>query len=89
MTDQEIVEVVQAKINGRKIQIRVLASCGAWRDAPDAAWAFCTFEYRVKPDPRVRYFLEVNGHLIGPYGTLFGAQCADDGRVVEFIENVK
>ena len=93
MTDQEIIEVIQAKSNGRKIQKRVLGSCGSWEDDPDPKWAFCGFEYRVKPEPMVRYFVEKHGSLI--VGHCISKCDADNiamsfgGRVVKFVEEVE
>ena len=93
MTDQEIIEVIQAKINGRKIQKRVLGSCGSWEDDPDPKWAFCGFEYRAKPEPRACYFVEKNGSLAAyryrAKGDADNDAAAYGGRVVKFVEEVE
>ena len=93
MTDQEIIEVIQAKSNGRKIQKRVLGSCGSWEDDPDPKWAFCGFEYRAKPELRVRYFVERSDKTLSTCypnkSTADAVAFGCGGRVVKFVEEVE
>ena len=52
MTDDEIIAVVQAHKEGKKIQISVKGS-GDWCFFDgDPSWNFCTCDYRVAPEPR-------------------------------------
>lgn len=56
MTDEEIIAVVSAKMEGKTIQICSKIS-GTWRDcASDPEWNFSEFNYRVKMEPRYRPF---------------------------------
>lgn len=49
MTPDQIIEVVTAFKNGKKIECRNKV-CGTWVDAtPD--WNFYHYDYRVKPEP--------------------------------------
>jgi len=50
MSTSEIIAVVQARKDGKKIQWRPLAAC-LWRDCPLPVWNFADCEYRVKPEP--------------------------------------
>ena len=53
MTDQEIIAVVQAKIDGKRIQRRqrVRAGKSPWRPSdPCHRWNFDSHVYRVKPE---------------------------------------
>jgi hypothetical protein len=50
MTDQEIIEIVTAHINGKTIQCRYQK--GPWADVLGTlAWNFGEFDYRIKPQP--------------------------------------
>lgn len=53
MTDQQIIDVVQAHINGSRIECRDFSEKpDLWRETSDSpAWSFCTREYRVKSEP--------------------------------------
>lgn len=60
MTDDEIIEVVQAHKEGKKIQVRVLLTSkwykrgidDAWENMAICSWNFSDCEYRVAPEPR-------------------------------------
>ena len=51
MTDDEIIAVVQAHKEGKKIQVRSRI-CGSWAGCENPAWAFDNLDYRVAPEPR-------------------------------------
>jgi hypothetical protein len=59
MTDEQIVEVVQARIAGKRIQFRYLNNADhtwfTWPKQDD--WDFALFEYRVAP-PKAIYVNE-------------------------------
>ena len=56
MTIDKMIEVLQAARAGETIQYREVPY-GDWFDNP-YAWNFTTWEYRVKPKPRVIYRIE-------------------------------
>lgn len=53
MTDQEIIEVVQAHAAGKTIQYRNKRCSKRWDDCAnnDPSWDFMLTDYRVKPEP--------------------------------------
>lgn len=55
MTDKEIVNVVQAHIEGKQIQY-YNENLNEWFDCADniPCWDFGSFDYRVKPESKVR-----------------------------------
>ena len=53
MTDEEILVVVQAQIQGKRIQRRLAsASSAMWIDDERPYWHFESHDYRVAPEPR-------------------------------------
>lgn len=83
MTPDQIIEVVTAFKNGKKIECRNKV-CGTWVDAtPD--WNFYHYDYRVKPEPME---LWVNVYEDGSIGTFsdvrdairIGNKCKDTVR---------
>lgn len=57
MTDDQILEVVQAHKDGKPIQIRKMGwhhgfRDGTWYDCENPQWDFDTCDYRVKPEHR-------------------------------------
>ncbi len=57
MTPDEIIKVVQAYKDGKKIQSRYKYA-GPWADNGLPEWNFQHTEYRVKPEPRAIYKAE-------------------------------
>ena len=61
MTDQEIIDVVSARVNGRVTQFRYRdrdVHQDDWLNYdphPGIGWDFSRFEYRVKPELQVAY----------------------------------
>ena len=92
MTDQEIVAVVQAKMRGEKIQYKP-KQMHEWANTDSPNWGFDELDYRVKPESRSIYLVEVQGFL-KQFHSRSRAMAKENaksinGRVVEFIENVK
>ena len=59
MTDQEIVAIVQAKINGADIEVKhIVDDDTEWFKPTDGAWNFINYVYRiVPPKPKmVKYY---------------------------------
>lgn len=54
MTVDEMIEVLEAFKEGKKIQYFM---GGLWRDCTEPRWAFDSVKYRVKPEKRVRYVI--------------------------------
>ena len=50
MSNQEIIDVVQADKNGREIEFRY-GDEGSWHHRGSPIWDFITYDYRVKPEP--------------------------------------
>jgi hypothetical protein len=66
MTSSQIIEVVQAFMDGKQIQIRERGRL-KWTDRDYPRWNFEACEYRVKPEPLVIWMLKRDGKLIGGY----------------------
>jgi hypothetical protein len=52
MTDDEILEVVAAHKEGKKIQVQSITDRNLWYDEPAPTWNFANHNYRVAPEPR-------------------------------------
>lgn len=50
MTDQEIIAVIQAHIDGKSIR-KCLHDSELWVDVSNPLWDFVNGDYRVKPEP--------------------------------------
>lgn len=51
MTNQEIIDVVQAHLEGREIETSA-KGCNRWHPTVVApTWSFDVYDYRVKPEP--------------------------------------
>ena len=51
MTDQEIVDVVRAHMEGKKIEAKTSHCVGPWLSQEYPAWDFCRVDYRVAKEP--------------------------------------
>jgi len=56
MTIQDMIDILQAYKSGKKIQYKT--RFGPWKDIDVPAWNFTRYEYRIKPEPRVRWIVE-------------------------------
>lgn len=88
-TDEEIISVVTAHKNGKKIQAR---EGGDWFDDPDPVWNFTQFDYREKPEPMV-IWVTFRGDVIGSVFSTepkhYTAQDLEDGITLKkFVEVV-
>lgn len=64
MTPDEMIEVIQAHKEGKKIEVMCKASpTGEWGVTPAPSWNFTQYSYRVKKEPLVLYarLAEQNG----------------------------
>jgi hypothetical protein len=52
MSDDEILAVVQAYKEGKKIQVCSPIEGAKWHDCERPMWAFDNLDYRVAPEPR-------------------------------------
>jgi hypothetical protein len=75
MTPSQIVEVVQAHMDGKRIQVKPKDG-RSWHDTLFPKWDFMGYEYRVKPEPLVLWMLKRNGKLLGGYHSEKGAAFA-------------
>ena len=89
MTDDEIIAVVQAHKEGRKLEWRHLGEDRWWTCSPRFGWRFDVVEYRVSPHPRQPREWDVHvtkhGQIIG-YSPLFPDEC-NKIKVREVLEN--
>lgn len=53
MTNQEIIEVVQAHESGATIEERTIGSSAIWKEISHPNWKFDLSEYRAKKTPKV------------------------------------
>jgi hypothetical protein len=68
MTEQEIIDVVTAFKNEKKIQSRAHANLPSyepykWLDNPKPLWDFSCNDYRVVPEPKVIFVNEYQGAM--------------------------
>lgn len=74
MTTEEKIAVMQAYVDGKKIQVK--ACCvREWRDcivAPD--WDWVSYDYRVKPEEKYRPYNEYH-EMIDDFCERFGVNC--------------
>lgn len=68
MTTQEMIAVMQAFADGKKLECRFVDG-DKWVPASSPIWAWDRYEYRVKPEPREWWI--VNGKQ---YTALFGTK---------------
>ena len=52
MTHDEMIAVIAAHRDGKKIQCQSKDGRDNWFDTPDPAWYFAFCDYRIKPEPR-------------------------------------
>lgn len=72
MTDEEIIAVVQAKIEKKNIESRLLTPASGeqykWRLNNAPVWNFADFEYRVAPEPFRKWLVvDKNGIVVAAY----------------------
>ena len=65
MTDEEIVEVVQAQIAGKTIECRLRACDGEWGACNHPRWRFDLRVYRTKPEPHLIPFDFSDDYILG------------------------
>ncbi len=80
MTDDEIIAVVQAHKEGKKIEERCHSS-SSWRHVTFPRWNFEDCDYRVKKEPSVIYANEYGSKVIA-YKTKFDAESSVDKKKV-------
>jgi len=51
-TTKEMIEVMQAFVDGKKIEFRI--GQGLWFDADSPNWDWISSDYRIKPEPKLR-----------------------------------
>ena len=52
MSHDEMIAVIQAHKEGKKIQARAAMTNNDWRDTDNPFWDFHYLDYRVSPEPR-------------------------------------
>ena len=54
MTNEEIISVVQAHSEGKVIELKIKRTGDKWEITEAPVWNFDDFDYRVKPESKVR-----------------------------------
>jgi hypothetical protein len=86
MTDEEIVKVVQGRIDGKTIECRY-TNTSRWFPARTPLWSFEDTEYRVKPEARkVWGYMD---HVEGHYLYKDSKPNYEWDEVIEFVEVMK
>jgi hypothetical protein len=93
MTDDEILEVVQAHKEGKKIQIRWKDTDVSWiAMSHDPNWDFVNVDYRVAPEPRKprEWYAEIptDGYSVGQIFT-YSRQLTKGGELVRVREVIE
>lgn len=71
MTHDEMIAVIQAHKDGKKLEYRTKGMVG-WDDVTNVVWSFHSTDYRVKPEPRTFW---VN---VYPTGEKFAYETKED-----------
>ena len=80
MTNDEIIAVVQAHKDGKRIQCRNTNGQNKWADMPHSpVWNFPAVVYRVKPEKKVMYVNVYEG--IKGHASRAEADAVGDGRI--------
>lgn len=91
MTTQEMIAVLRAYENGKKVQLNRRNRDYHWTDCQwghgKEIWDFSSFDYRVKPKPREFYILQRDGyHVIQQEYASPGSKHKDIIHVREVLE---
>lgn len=55
MTSEEMIVVIKAHAEGKKIECSRADQCGSvWTQTHSPAWNFVDYDYRIKPEPKIR-----------------------------------
>jgi hypothetical protein len=52
---QQQLAVMQAFVDGKKLQVRTKKPENSWRELSNPTWQWDVIEYRIKPEPEVVY----------------------------------
>jgi hypothetical protein len=92
MTPQEMMGVIQAYVDGKRIQ-KTTSGRNNWVDEPlswSISWDFSNYDYRIKPEPRIIYVNEYPDGIGGLFHhTVYYAKISAAPtciRQVKFIE---
>lgn len=56
MTHDEMIAVIAAHKEGKKIQVQNCTT-GQWAEVESPNWSFNIYDYRIKPEPKIRPWL--------------------------------
>lgn len=91
MNYDQMIEVIQAEKDGKKIELRTRGSLNSWSTrVATGSFNFVTYEYRVKKEPRVLYARILENGAIQSYG--FDREAIKEyhkyygGEIVKFVE---
>jgi len=87
---EKAIKVMQAYADGKEIQFKRENSQKPWKDfkpGSEPIWDWYLFEYRVKPEPIVRWAaLSRNNEVIVIYRTKKEAELSSWDRIVKLME---
>ena len=69
MTHDEMIKVIQAHKDGKRIQCKLRRRESEWGDSLNPSWDFPNHDYRIKPDPLVVWVNEYEDGALSPYQT--------------------
>lgn len=82
MTIKEKIEVMQAAASGKLVQWRYSCTNDKWQDASAPLWNWHSCDYRVKPEPKINWFVVRNNgtqaHCVPYERKDYADQFADD-----------
>jgi len=87
MKHDEMIEVIQAHKDGKRIQLSGKHASASWFDTDCPGFSFGEYDYRVKPEPRK--ILKVDCKLAGLVGTTCGNCTGGFCKVVKFLEVIE
>lgn len=85
--------LVQALVDGKAVQI-IDRDCTTWMDSDELDFRYPVSHYRIKPQPREKWFVQYKGGSeSGPYADSEAAQCYalhdHDYRIVCYREVIE
>lgn len=61
MNTEDKIEIMQAFVDGKPIEVRFTSHIGDWYTCVDPTWDWLNCEYRLKPDPLDSYIKDIKG----------------------------
>ena len=88
MTIEQMIEVMQAYKEGKKIQCRYKDGDYAWDDAIKPSWNFSVLNYRINPEPKYRPYKDTD-EMVADWKTRFNKLIAPNTMPSIWVMNDK